>query len=341
MRRTALSLLAVAIVLLIATVGSAQTLDYCDTTAECDCDTYKQYDYCYEIDTSSLLDVSDPSAVRQALNIETTYDSTTETYHVTGYISDGQNLILPVHPNGGAWATLSDLTKYINELLGTNGLDVPEVDLCNPAASITMRFTGFYGRWDSSLDQWASVQYNEPLADLISGPGGDIVIDGSVISTVTPEEECITMTDGGLSAEQCSEYREKMYQEAEHFCGEFETPSIMDDWVETRVVDMRWNGESRRSVGSNGAVAYGDNAELIEIGNYYYEWTGAQTGQEFNDSTYGQIVAENSYLLLGEYGPTGVCGYGHVERGVRVLDGETAAGSSPNECPADYVPSNL
>lgn len=288
----------------------AQQLQYCENYA-CDCsDVGDGFDGCFEFDPGNLLDVSDPDAVREAYNVESTYDSETKTWHIHAETTSPRTHVLPIHDNQGQWESIDALFSYINEAFGAN------IDPYDEEVRVLMEFDGAYGRYDTLEGQWAATQQRDFLEDLVTSGDGTLTINGQqYLPEIDPN--CINgKTSGDLAASQCSEVVTRQIDATPRF-GEFGV---------TRDFDFFWQNKTGAiRIGSGHAVWLPVLAEDVSIENDYYNNSAQLVGQD-------TCRAQDASTLTCSDWATGVCGQGAVKRGVFQVDMNTWAGSVPNNC---------
>ena len=125
----------------------------------------------------SLVDTSDPHAVNDAYDIETVWNDDARVWRITAKITTARTRILPVHPNRGVWESKAQLNDFLNAMLNPDNGPIGICDLYDttPAKQYVQ---GYYGRWDQQNQEWASRQYQGLVFDVLSGPNGELVVNG-------------------------------------------------------------------------------------------------------------------------------------------------------------------
>ena len=310
--------------------GFAADLGYCGQDADCDCSVQSGYDSCAEIDMGNLPNTDDPYALREAWNMETSYDSNTGEFKVNGEITTPESRIIPTPSNGGNWESMEVLNNYINALTGADGLP-EQMDICKPDKYWVMEFEGFYGRWDAGNGQWAGVQGQGPIWDAITGPNGNLTVDGVNIDNSGIENQCTQPSSGDLAMRQCSEARGKSDgQGLEAMCGHdyHDTIPGQNARAINRIKDVWWKNTNS---GLYNGMWRSKDADYVELDAHWYNGSG------YHSSTNASAVQNVSSHHLGKSGLNGTCGYGFVQRNTVQIGGngkvKTRAGTAPSICP--------
>lgn len=312
----------------------AMDLATCGEDIVCDCGEQGDYEQCIEFDMNNLVDVSDPYAVNDAYNIETVWNDAEETWEMSAEITTARTHVLPVHPNRGEWESMEQLNDYLRAMLQPG--DGPGMGLCelyNNGTPLRQVFSGYYGRWDSQDGEWAQRQYRGFVYDLISGPNGELVVNGADISREVPDfnEGYWWSGAGHLSAHQYSNVSRNPVEGNEPCHDVDGEPDPIPDAM-TRIDEVKWHSIPNKL--GNGVIVT-NPLDSVDMQARYYEGTGIQI-----DQVDPNVTLVNGYALIRRTDTPGTCGYGHVEKGGDSIEQMTTrAGSAPNPCPSRPNPS--
>jgi hypothetical protein len=296
-----------------------------------------------------VVDVTSGAEVNDAYAIETTYDSTTDTYHVTAQATTGITKVLPVHPNRGDW-TNEQLTTYINEVLGLEqGGSVPpiqdfvDVDKCsvdrNPLPSIDIVFSGSYARYDMSTDSFVSSRNQSFLRDLVAGPNGTVDIDLSGYEddlTLLNTFNCSQKVANKVEGDQCSRV-ESFDTGSDGPCSNLHDrfPESRTQFT-TQLYPLEYYKNASWVEIFIGTGASRTVPATMFIRNYYFDKGGNElsTHHKIRKGVDGMSLSKTT----SEFGViSGVCGHGdagaELDGYYREVNLTTAAGDHPNPCP--------
>lgn len=318
----------IAILLALPTNVSALEFGYCGEDAQCVCEGY---DSCAEFDMNELIDSGDPDAIRDAYGIQTEWNS--EKQVLESYVEPQfvEARVLPVNPNRGNWESLDDLNDYINTMMG-----VPDghlCDLCNPlTCRMQTRTSGFYGRWDSQEGEWAERQRGGFIFDAVSGPNGELTVNGIDVGRIIPDPQCSAAQDGNLGVAQCSFVGMSVTEHMDRVCED------RDDWqggrlpiAGTRIDEVAWNGKTSGLYKGESTMFWGAvQPDWLELDGRYYDDSGNWAEDDDNSRNYRRATEKIDSLRRH-----GTCGWGDVERSIYQVNLVTRAGTAPSVCPED------
>lgn len=293
--------------------ASAQELGYCGTQT-CDCEEVASgYDDCQSFDPANFVDVSDPLAVRDAFNIDSSYNANTHTWYVHAETTTARTHVLPIHPNRGEWSSLQELSDYINAAFGT------EIDFADEQVQLMIEFDGAYGRYDTLQGQWAPTQSRNLFEDLASGPDGTLDVDGEDLAAGIDPNCLYGKSDGDLKASQCSEVGQRpAYLDGGSIA--------FDAFAETMVFDVVWKTQvGAVRVGNGSAVWLPVKADTIVVATEFFDSSATKINEKPCEDT------KVSKETCSDYAD-GVCSDSLTERGIFDVEISTWAGSVPSGC---------
>ena len=277
---------------------------------------------------NNLVDTSDPEAVREAYQIESSWNPDAELWEVKATVPTPQQMILPVHPNQGNWQSADQLNEYLSTAYGADIEDAGLGYCGEPLTNVRFSFTGFIGRWDSASGQWASEQDMGFPYSLISGPDGNVTVNGEDYTEQLFADECASATSSGgnLYAEQCSRTIGSSPHHDPGDCNpDNEKQSTLKPRASTVAHDFHWDGKTSQLLPG----FYARKVANAEVDGHYYTPGGYLA--KSNQMMKGSVSQETNAMD----GATGTCGYGFVERSGEFVDLTTKAGAhAPAVCPS-------
>ena len=302
----------------------AVDLEYCGEGVECDCSQFEEYDQCAEIDMQELVDTGDPYAVRDAYNIETVWNSEDASWHVSANVTTPESRILPVHPNRGHWESMEELNNYVYTALAIEG-GAQLGDFCVDRHDIAFR--GFYGRWDTKEGEWAPRQNGGFIFDMISGPNGELLVDGVDMSREfdNVQQAEYTSPGGHLKARQRSQISRDI-TEGNSQCRTNDGEADPIPNAETIIDHVGWYNNAGKLADG---ISFRWELDVLHMKARYYDGYGT-----LRDTQSTNPILQYSYAKIEREHP-GTCGYGWVEKNnERIEEMTTRAGSAPSACPA-------
>jgi hypothetical protein len=322
----------------------AQQLGTCVEAEECDCsvENVNGYDSCATFEVGEIPNPSDAAAWRDLAKIDSTYDSSTNTFHVTVDLSDPRSNVIPIHNNGGQWSDMAELTNYLEDLLFSG--PVPETpDPCE-GRNIVVDVSGDFGRFDESAGTWAADQTSNFLWALISDGSGKLYLGDGTAQPATvfgqnASSACQNDADDAFSGRGCSAIFSRYTLESEQTdaCdGSLPTNYslvLAPFHAQGEIFNFGWNGV----VGGLDAFNNGSDvifrrrsvvADEASVMNSFYSSGGVLPFVSSDSRTRTSAVGQ------GRSDSDGVCTKGLAERGIRVLETRTTIGTAPSaECP--------
>ncbi len=323
----------------------AQQLGTCVEAQECDCsvENVNGYDSCAIFEVGEVPNPSDAAAWRDLAKIESTYDSSTNTFHVSVDLSDPRSNVIPIHTNGGQWSDMAELTTYLESLLFSG--PVPEsLDPCE-GRNIVVDVTGDFGRFDASTGTWAADQTSNFLWALISDGSGKLYLrDGTaqpaMVFGQNASSACQNDTDDAFSGRGCSTVFSRYTLESEQndACdGSLPTNYslvLAPFYAQGEIFNFGWNGV----IGGLDAFSNGTDvifrrrsvvADYAEVSNAFFDSGALVASPSTRSATRSSAVGQGRSMS------DGVCNRGMADRGSRQIETRTSNGSAPaQDCPA-------
>lgn len=181
---------------LLCTVVAASTAhaaepNYCDRNSdpdECACPS-EGTDACVQLPLSELLDASNPAEIRDAANIETSWNGEDNVWEVHLDVSSLPGYgVIKVTEQVGTWTNLPELYAYLSELLGVELTVEPdeEGNVEFPKMHIDQRGASY--RYNVDDNTWVEKNTNSLIWDLITSHDGQMEVGGKQFDVWSTEE---------------------------------------------------------------------------------------------------------------------------------------------------------